>query len=118
MVSKSELIDLIAEKYKAAPQYLWQKYPDYAVFKHENGKWFALIMGVSAATFGIKENGKVDVIDIKMDADLADILRAKSYFFPGYHMNKRTWTTIILKDIEMKELEPLLEESYQTTLNK
>ena len=34
-------------QYKAEPEYLWRRYPDYAVFRHEdNQKWFGIIMDI------------------------------------------------------------------------
>lgn len=114
-MDRKDLFNYLLQKYDAQPNFLWQKYPDYAVFKHENGKWFALVMGVSGDAFDRNDEGKLDVVDLKIDPEMADILRAKDYFFPGYHMNKRTWTSVLIQDIQLDELAPLIEESFQRT---
>ncbi len=42
------------KKYKAEPEFLWKRFPDYAVFRHQdNRKWFAIIMDVPAEKLGL-----------------------------------------------------------------
>lgn len=114
-MTRQEIITYITTKYQTKPQYLWSRYPDYAVFKHENGKWFALLMGVDPANFGRDGQDKLDVVDLKIDPEFLEILRSKDYVFPGYHMNKRTWSSILIEDIKDEELVSLIKESYQRT---
>ena len=56
-MDKRTIIDYIIKKYGTSPEYLWKRYPDYAVFRHEdNSKWFALTAGVSGSKLGLAED--------------------------------------------------------------
>lgn len=42
---REELIRYIRKKYKREIEFLWPRYPNYGIFRHEdNEKWFALVM--------------------------------------------------------------------------
>lgn len=44
---REQIYAYVKKKYKAEPEYLWRRYPDYAVLRHEdNRKWFGLIMDI------------------------------------------------------------------------
>ena len=39
----------LKKKYGTEPEYLWMKFPAYAVFRHsDNNKWYCLIIGHKA----------------------------------------------------------------------
>ena len=51
---KDKVFAYIKNKYKALPEYLWKKYPDFAVFRHtDNNKWFALQAAVPGNKLGL-----------------------------------------------------------------
>ncbi len=88
----------IKKKYKALPEYLWKRYPEYAVFRHEdNSKWFALMAGIPASRLGLAGDAPVEVINLKID-DLffRDMLIQEDGIMPAYHMNKLHWVTVLL----------------------
>ena len=35
---RENVIKYIKEKYTASPEYLWKRYPDYAVFRHDDNQ--------------------------------------------------------------------------------
>ena len=76
MTVREEIECYIKKTYKASPEYLWKRYPDYAVFRHDdNQKWFAIIMDVDTDKLGLSGTGRVDIIDVKIgDLILRDIL--------------------------------------------
>ena len=46
---RQNIFDYVKEKYNTTPEYLWKRYPTYAVLRHEdNNKWYAAVMNVSA----------------------------------------------------------------------
>ena len=97
-MNRQTITDFIKKKYKTEPEYLWKRYPDYAVFRHkDNNKWFALTAGVSGAELGLAGNAVVDVINLKID-DLffRDMLIREEGIFTGYHMNKQHWISVLL----------------------
>lgn len=76
---------------------------DVAVYKTD-GKMFALIAEKSSPVR----------ISLKCDPKLAELLREKyESVMPGYHLNKKHWNTIVLAgQLNMEELKPLIEHSY------
>lgn len=47
LVTRDGLFQFIETNYEKKPQYLWDKFPEYAVFRHKDeGKWFGLVMNV------------------------------------------------------------------------
>jgi len=45
MHQAKQIMDYAANHYATQPEYLWAKFPDYAILRHSNakGKWYALI---------------------------------------------------------------------------
>ncbi len=114
MAYRETILQDIESRYGAAPEYLWAKYPTYAVFRRQNNrKWFAVLMDVPRNKLGLDGEGSVDILDIKCDPKLAGGFRESRGFLPAYHMSKANWITVLLDgSVSMGELEPLLDMSY------
>jgi hypothetical protein len=74
---KEKIFTYIKKKYKTSPEYLWKRYPDYAVFRHsDNNKWFVLLAAVlltgslPTAAFAARTEGSEQ--EILMDAELPE----------------------------------------------
>jgi len=104
----------IQEQYGAEPEYLWAKYPEYAVFRRQdNRKWFAVQMNVSRRKLGLEGEEAAEILNLKCDPKLIGVLRKNPAFLPAYHMSKENWITVLLDgSVSMEELEPLLDMSY------
>ena len=93
------IIEHIKSEYNAKPEFLWpDRYPSYAVFRHgDNKKWFALVATISGKSLGMKNDGEIDVINLKFDKNQTyDFAETSDHVFPAYHMNKNNWITIWL----------------------
>ena len=111
----------IKKKYKISPEYPWAKYDSNAVFRHsDNKKWFALVMSVEKNKLGLSDAGYVDVIDLKIDDMMfRDMLVQKEGIFPGYHMNKDHWITVLLDGtVEDAVIHDLIDASFMATASK
>ena len=115
---RKEIEDIIRDRYCVEPEYPWAKYDSNAVFRHgDNRKWFALTMDVKRETLGLEGEGKVSVINLKID-DLfyRDMLMGEAGIMPAYHMSKAHWITVLLDGTVSKEqVLNLIEVSYQAT---
>lgn len=111
------VIDYVKEYFGTSPEYLWEKTPDAGVFRHtENNKWYGLIMNISKSKLGIKEEGNVDILNVKCDPQLLGSLLMKRGYLPAYHMNKKHWLTVLIDgSIPQEEIIMLLTESYELT---
>lgn len=100
-MTRQSIINFIEKTYSAPPERLWLKYPNYCVFrKSENQKWFAVIMDVDCKKIGLDEEGKTDILVLKGSPDdIVHIVEAKG-FCAAYHMNKKHWYGVILKEQE------------------
>lgn len=119
MARRENVLQYIENRYAAAPEYLWARYPAYAVFRRQNDrKWFAVLMDVPRNRLGLDGEESVDILDIKCDPKLAGSLRENHGFLPAYHMSKTNWITILLDgSVSMEELAPLLDMSYDLADN-
>ena len=62
----------------------------------KNGKWYAVIMTVEKSKLGLDGKEPVDIMDVKCDPDMTNMLIQTYGFLPGYHMNKQHWITVLL----------------------
>ena len=118
MTLKVKVFKYIKDKFKASPEYLWRRYPGYAVFRHEdNNKWFAVVMNVTGEKVGLTAEDTIDIMDIKVSDPLfADALVDQKGFCRGYHMNKANWVTVFLDGtVSMKTISSLIDDSYMAT---
>lgn len=107
----------IAKTYGCVPDYPWDSWPNYAVYRHHsNRKWFAVVMNLPKRKLGIDDEGVVDVMNVKCDLILIGSLRLKKGFYPAYHMNKANWITVLLDGtVADQEIQGLLDMSFDLT---
>ena len=121
MTLREQLFDHVKKKYKAAPEYLWLRFPDYAIFRHtDNEKWFGLVMDIPRSKLGLDGEDVVDVLNVKLsDPILVDLLIRQPGFFRGYHISRGNWVSILLDgSVPFDEVCRWLDESYLTTASK
>ena len=63
MHQAQQIFDYAANQYATQPEYLWEKYPEYAILRHGNskGKWYALIGKIRKIKLGLQEEGETDL---------------------------------------------------------
>ncbi|MBO5213105.1 MAG: MmcQ/YjbR family DNA-binding protein [Clostridia bacterium] len=119
-MDRKELETFIFNAYDASPEYLWEIYPTCAVFRHKgNRKWFAVIMTVSKSKLGIKDDGKIDIVNVKCADEIIDSMWQERGIYPAYHMSKSHWLSVSLDgSVEKDTVEWLLDISYGLTKPK
>ena len=118
---RERLFAYAGKKYRVSPEYLWARYPNYAVLRHrDNRKWFALVMDIPAAKLGLERGDIVDILNVKMeDALLADLLIQQEGFYRGYHISRGNWISILLDGtVAFEELCRWLDESFMATASR
>ena len=120
-MNRGEFEAFVTANYLADPEYLWKRYPSYAVFRHSKGKkWFAVVMNIPKSKLGIDSNESVDVVNLKCNEELSPFIAYNNKgIFPAYHMNKRMWVSVLLDgSVTDETIEFLLDISFNETLKK
>ena len=114
-MTRCELIRHIAERYSTDPEYPWGD--GNCIFRHGgNRKWFALCMRIPYARLGLAREGETDVVNLKCAPQLMGAYRRLPGVFPGYHMNKDHWLSVLLDGSAAESLiKELLELSFDLT---
>ena len=108
--------EYIKQKYDIDAKYLWIKYPNYSVFKHSNNKWFGVLMNIPVKKLCLDSNEFADVINLKCDQFVADIIKDNLRIFPAYHMNKEKWISVLLDiNTDINQVYYLIDQSYNLT---
>lgn len=106
-----DIIAQVAKTYALAPEFLWQKFPTNAVFRRtDSKKWFAAILTVQPDRIGRTGKKPLEILDLRM----ADPLQVDGVnFLPGYHMNKKSWFTVVLDGtVATEQLMALMATSF------
>ena len=108
------VIEYIREKFGDELEFLWDKFPDNAIWRRkDNQKWYGLIVTISKRKLGLDSDEIVEAIDLRLKPEkMAETIDNDKYF-PGWHMNKKSWYTMILDgSIPTEEICRRIEESY------
>lgn len=85
----------------------FEKYPEFSSFRYpENQKWYGLVMTLARGKLDLGEeqwsqeelDEKVEIINIKVDKEALPELLATKGIYPSYHMNKKSWVTLVFDD--------------------
>ena len=110
-----EIIEYAREKYGDELEFLWERYPDAAVLRRkDNKKWYALFMTIPRTKLGLDDGEPAEIIDVRFDVNELPKQVDGVRYFPGYHMNKKHWLTILLDgSVPIEELLNYLDKSYE-----
>ncbi len=118
-MNRKQLNDYIKEMYDVEPDFPWDSDPDYAVYRHLNRKWFALIMPITKDKLGLNSKEPIDIVNVKCDEDVVSALVGEEGFYRAYHMSKTKWISIALDGSASDEkIKLLLDMSYNLTATK
>ncbi len=110
---RENALSLARDCYGTEAEYLFAKYPGFAVLRHPNKKWYGVIMDLSREKLGLPGEGVVDALNVKCDPVMSGSLRLQPGILPGYHMNKERWITILLDGtVDLEQIGILLDISY------
>ena len=116
-MNRQELESYLRDAYSTDGEYPWPTSPSYQVFRHAgNKKWFAVIMDIPGEKLGLPGGGEISVVNLKCDTRLIGSFREMPGIFPGWHMNKAHWLTVILSGTVPNEtIRFLVDMSYELT---
>ena len=113
-IQAKELIEYVRTAYADELEYLWEKFPDNAVWRRKGTtKWYGALLTVSRRKLGLESDEMVEIIDLRTAPENMDAQIDNKLYFPGWHMNKKNWYTVILDgSVSLEELRGRIDESY------
>ena len=116
----NEIIKYVKEKYNDELEYLWQKFPNNAIWRNKkNNKWYGVLLVVKENKLAIESDKLVEIIDLRFQKENIHKIIDNNRFYPGYHMNKNNWITIKLDNsVKTKKIFELIDNSYNLSLKK
>ena len=109
--------EYIFERYGVSPEFMWSKFPHYGVYRNQsNRKWFAIIMNIDKGKVDPSLQGETEVMNLKLDDRAGEYIEKGAY--PSYHMNHKSWVSIILDETLSDEvLKEMLDVSFSVIEN-
>ena len=116
-----EIISYVEDNYAGELEFLWERSPKNAIFRNKgNRKWYAVLLVITGDKIGLPTNDEIEILDIMFDRHQARSFAASSKnIYPGYHMNKDNWITIVLDySLPSKDIFPLIDKSFAIAAGK
>ena len=113
-----DVISYIYDRYGDELEYPWEKLPENAVWRRKDTKkWYGTIQKISKSKLGLYSDEIVEVINLRIRPEKMETLLSCGKYYPGWHMNKKRWCTIILDgSVETEEIYKAIDESYLLAL--
>ncbi|MBQ6298080.1 MAG: MmcQ/YjbR family DNA-binding protein [Selenomonadaceae bacterium] len=110
-----KLVKFIDEKFSDEPEFLWEKFPNFAIFRRkDNRKWYAVIMNISKNKLKLDGAEEIEILNLRIEPEELDKIFDGEKYFRGWHMNKKSWLTLRLDEtLTFEEISARLEKSYQ-----
>ncbi|MBR4455611.1 MAG: MmcQ/YjbR family DNA-binding protein [Solobacterium sp.] len=96
----NRLAEVIAETFSDAWDRPFSRLKDAVVFRTPgNQKWYALVMRMKKRKVsGTEEDGECEVLNLRTDEAEHEKLICEAGIYPAWHMNKKTWISVMLDD--------------------
>ncbi len=112
------LIEHVRKTYGNELEFLWKKFSDNAVWRRtDTQKWYGVLLTIPRKKLEGTSNEIVEILDFRIrPEEMQNLVNTKRYF-PGWHMNKKSWCTVILDgSVSLEEIYERLAESYALAL--
>ena len=108
----SAVKEYISEAYGDALEYLWQD--ENAIWRRkDSGKWYGVLMVIKGSKLGLDSDEKQEIMNLHLRKEKVQELLNEDGFFPAYHMNKKSWISVMLDGrVEKEKIFPLIDISY------
>lgn len=112
-----EIICYVRKKYGDELEFLWEKFPDNAIWRRkDNKKWYGALLTVKASKLALDGDAMIEILDLRIKTEDIETTVDNKSFFLGYHMNKKHWYTLLLDgSIPTDEICRRIDESYLLT---
>ncbi len=96
-MTRDEVAQHITARYDAESGNFFAKDSSVIVFmRTDNKKWFAATKNIGRRYLGIGKDGRIDILNVKLQPHVVASLRKREGFLPAWNMNQNNWVTILL----------------------
>ncbi|MCH5299360.1 MAG: MmcQ/YjbR family DNA-binding protein [Ruminococcus sp.] len=108
------VIEYVREKYGDELEFLWKKFSDNAIWRRKDSqKWYGLVLTIPRSKLGLSSDEIVEIIVMRIKPEQMSQTVDNKKYFPGWHMSKKSWYTIILDgSVSNEEIFRRIDESY------
>ena len=109
------IIGYIRQRYGDELEFLWEATPHNAIARRkDNRKWYLALLTLDPSKLGLSGDQPLEVINLRVDRS-----GLGAWALPGYHMNKKYWTSVVLgRGVPLETLFRLIDESYEAVKGK
>lgn len=117
-IQTKQIIVYVREKYGDELEFLWKKSPNNAIWRRKDTtKWYGAILTISRNKLGIDSDEIVEILNLRIHPEELEALLKSGNYYPGWHMNKKRWCTIILdSSVSTDEICRRIDESHSLAL--
>lgn len=110
-----KVIDYVKDTYGDELEFLWTRFPDNAVWRRKDSrKWYGAVLTVQRNKLGLSSNETAEIIDLRLEQEQIPKTVDNKRYFPGWHMNKSSWYTMILDhSVPTEEICRRIDASYK-----
>ena len=93
----AELESQIMKRFAATSGHPDKEDPTITVFSRaDNKKWFAATKNIGRRFIDAGDEGRIDILNVKLAPREVAQLRERKGFKPAWHMNRNNWVTVLL----------------------
>ena len=119
-MTRREFEEFVLDRYNVRADYPFEDDFVTGVFRHEDGRWFAIAMNISERKLGRNGDRQIDVVNMKCAPEVIEsIAGVEPGIYRAYHMNKTHWLTVALDgSCDDDTILWLMDISYELTMQK
>ena len=118
-MTRAEFEELVLDIYGIRADYPFEEDFVTGVFRHNNGKWFAIAMSICEMKLGKETDLQINVVNFKCSPEVIEsMVGVEPGIYRAYHMNKTHWLTVSLSECDEDTISWLLGISYDLTKTK
>ena len=111
---EGEVFALAKGSFGTDPEYPWADSDAAVLRRGDTKKWYAVFLNVAGEKLGLAGRGVLRVMNLHADPERVPELLLTPGHFPAFHMNKKSWVTLLLDgSVPMEAIKKELSESYR-----
>lgn len=114
-MTRDDVHTYIRKQYGIDPIKAFKEDPGILVFvRPDSGKWFAATKNIRCSSVDVAGDGRVDILNVRINPRDVSALRQKEGYRPAWHMNRNKWVTVLLDgSVDDDTVRDLIDQAYR-----